>query len=347
MSKRLLTATAVATVLAGGAASAQADELYLFNWTSYTSTEAIEKFEEEYGISVTLDTYTSNEDLMSVLRGGATYDVALPSGSFVIRMIEEDMLYPFDATSMENFENVIAPHDSLYFDPERMYSAPYMWGTTGIAYRTDALPEGEELEESWSAIFEPREEFQGEIGMLNDPGEVTTAAAFYLGLDPCTEDPEDWQQIQELLEAQNPNVKAYNSGGTDASIVSGEILMHQTWNGATHRAWREIGTVGYLYPEEGVVSWTDNFVIPKGAENVENAKKFINFMMRPDVAAMSSNFSGYSNAIRGSEGMLVAELAESPAVNVPEGYEDRMEMIPPCSQRSEDLRDRVWTRLMQ
>lgn len=346
--KTWMAGASVLAMASMGMGPAQAEELFVFNWTSYTSPEVIEAFEEETGISVTLDVYTSNEDLMAKLRaGGATYDVALPSDSYVARMIEEDMLHPFDAASLPNFENVMAPHDAPYYDPERKYSAPYMWGTTGIGYRKDAVPEGEELEHSWKEIFEPREAFQGQIGMLNEIGDVIQAAAFYLDIDACTEDPDEWRQIQELLLEQRPHVKAYSATGTDAALVSGEILMHQMWNGAAHRAWRDDKQIDYLYPKEGVVFWADNMVIPKNAANVENAKKFINFMMSEEAAAMTSNFTGYSNTVRGASAMMSDELRESPAVNVPEEFGGRLKMIPPCSQRSDELRDRVWTRVLQ
>jgi spermidine/putrescine transport system substrate-binding protein len=282
----------VGAVLAGSTALAQSDELYLYNWTNYTAPEVVERFEEETGIRVVLDTYTSNEDLMARLQaGGAGYDVALPSDSYVQRLIEEDLLVPFDATQLENFENVMAPHDAPFYDPERMYSAPYMLGTTGIAYDS-AVAEGEELPHSWDVIFNPPEPFHGEIAMLDNIGEVTTAAAFLVGVDPCTESPEDWQRIQDVLLEQRPHVKRYNSSGTHDSMIAGEVLMHQMWNGAAHRAFREKESIRYLYPEEGVVFWMDNMVIPRGARNVENAKKFINFMMSPEAAAMSSNFTG-------------------------------------------------------
>lgn len=344
-SKTLLAGVAGMAMLAGSAA--QADELYVFTWTNYTDPEVIEQFEEETGINVVIDTYTSNDDLMARLQaGGATYDVALPSDSYVQRLIEEDLLQPFDATQLENFENVLPPHDEPFYDPERLHSAPYMLGTTGIAYDS-AVVEGEELPHSWEVIFEPREDFQGEIAMLDNIDEVAFAAAFYVGADPCTEDLEDWERIQEVLMDQREHVKLYNSSGTHDAMIAGEVLMHQMWNGAAHRAYSEKDTIRFLYPEEGVVFWMDNFVIPRGAQNVENAKTFINFMMRPEIAAQSSNFTGYNSAIRGASEHLSDELKTSPAVNMPEEFSDRLTMPPPCSQRSDELRDRVWTRLMQ
>lgn len=345
--RRASLATAIlATTGLAAASAAVADELFVYNWTNYTSPDVIEKFEEETGISVTLDVYTSNEDLMARLHAGDTgFDIAMPSDSYVQRMIAEDMLHPFDATSLENFDNVMAPHDAPFFDEERMYSAPYMWGTTGLGYRTDVIDE--ELEHTWAEVFEPRDEFKGEIGMLNDVNDVMAAAAFYLGFETCSEDPAEWQQIQDLLEEQGQHVKTYNATGTDESLVSGEILIHHMWNGAAHRAWRDDNAIGYLYPKEGTVFWSDNMVIPKGAENIENARKFINFMMSEQAAAMTSNYTGYASTIRGTEPYLDDELAESPAVVVPEEFADRLVAVEACSERSDELRDRVWTRIRQ
>ena len=342
----LLSGLALPFLVTGAAATAQADELYLYNWTNYTSQEVLDMFEEETGIEVILDVYTSNEDLMARMQaGGATYDVVLPSDSYVERMIEQDLLYEFDATSLENFDNLMEDHQSPYFDPERAYSAPYMWGTTSIAYNTDVVDEP--LDHSWREIFEPREEFQGEIGMLDEMSDVIAAAAFYLGIDHCSEDPDDWQAIQDLLMEQREHVKLYNATGTDDSMITGETLMHQMWNGAAHRAWRENDSISYLYPEEGVIFWSDNLVIPRDAQNVENAKAFINFMMSPEAAALTSNETGYMNAVSGSDAMLADDLRKSEAVNMPEEFGDRLRETPPCSRQADDLRDRVWTAVMQ
>lgn len=340
--KRLLPVIAAA-VLVSGTARAQG-ELFLYNWSNYFPPDLLEKFQEETGIRVTLDVYDSNETMLAKLQAGASgYDVVVPSGYMVRIMIEEELAERIDARGMENFANVMPPHDAPPFDPERAYSAPYMWGTTGLTYDS-ARVEGE-LAESWKEFFEPRDALKGQIAALNDQVEVWNAAAYYVGVDKCTESPEDARAILAVLEAQKPHLAMYQSDGSIDRMVAGEVIMHHQYNGAAHRTRNDLPGAVYIYPEEGLSFWSDNLVVVKGAPNPDNAKTFINWMMAPENAAAASNYSGYMNAIQGSSEFLNDALKADPAVNMPEEYADRLRPAQSCSPASRELRDRVWTRL--
>jgi spermidine/putrescine transport system substrate-binding protein len=333
---------AAALAGAGGAGRAEAQELFLYNWSNYTPPDLLQRFEEETGIRVTLDVYDSNETLLSKLKSGATgYDVIVPSDYMVRIMIEEGLLEEIDVAGMPNFGNVAPPHAEPNYDPERRYSGPYMWGTTGFSYDTERV-EGE-LDESWREFFEPREELRGQIAALNDQVEMINNALRYLGLPRCNENPEDMRRVQELLLAQKPYLAMYQSDGTIERMVAGEVIMHMQWNGAAHRTKMQKPSVTYVYPEEGMSYWADNFVVPKEAPHLEEAKEFINWMMDPRNAAEASNFTGYMNAIEGSEQYLDEALRSDPAVNMPEEYADRLDMTPPCGPEATRLMDRVWT----
>lgn len=338
-----LALTAVAATVGLGSADASAEELFLYNWSNYIPPELLERFEEETGIDVTLDVYDSNESMLAKLQAGATgYDIVVPSDYMVRTMIAEGIAQEINAAELANFDNVAPPHDSPPFDPERKYSAPYMWGTTGLAYDSARAPE---LEESWKEFFEPKDELKGQIVALNDPVEAWNAAAHYVGVSKCTESSEEAQQILEVLEGQKPHLAMYSSSGTIDRMVAGEVIMHHMWNGAAHRAKADRDSVTYVYPKEGLDVWGDNFVIPKGAPNVENAKTFINWMMDPKNAAEASNYTGYMNAIAGSGEYLDESLKTDPAVNMPEEYADRLRPLLDCSTTARELRDKVWTQL--
>ncbi|MPZ12497.1 MAG: extracellular solute-binding protein, partial [Kiloniellaceae bacterium] len=211
--KKLLRTAACAAALSLLASGAQAQgEVFLYNWSNYFPPDLLKKFESETGIKVTLDVYDTNETMLAKLQAGASgYDVVVPSDYMVKIMIEEGLAEKIDAGSMENFQNVMAPHDKQPFDPERGYSAPYMWGTTGFTY--DSAKVGD-LEESWKEVFEPRDSLKGQIAMLNDEVEVYNAASYYVGVSKCTEDAKEAQKILEVLEQQKPFVATYNSDGT-------------------------------------------------------------------------------------------------------------------------------------
>lgn len=344
--KKLILGLAALAICAWPSGPASADgELYLFNWTNYFPPDLIDKFETETGISVTLDNYASEEDMMAKLQaGGGGYDVVFPSQQAVKAMIEQGLAEKIDAHTMPNFKNVAKPHVSISVDPNREYSAPYMWGTTGFTYDSEKVPGGE-LEQSWEVYFKPPDELKGKIASLNDVAGVYNAAAYYLGVDKCTEDPEEAQQILDLLQAQKPFVKVYSNDGTIDRMIAGEVVMHMQWNGAAHRVKQELPTAVFVYPKEGTGFWSDNMVVPANAPNKDNAKTFINWMMAPENAAAASNFTGYMNAIEGSAAHLDPGLKDDPAVNTPPEYNDRLVAFEDCSAKAQELRDQVWTRL--
>ena len=117
------------------------------------------------------------------------------------------------------------------------------------------------------------------------------------------------------------------------------------FNGAAHRSKQQRESLVYVYPKEGLSFWNDNFMVPKGAPNLENAKTFINWMMAPENIAIASNYTGYMNAVRGSSEFMDESLVEDPAVNMPEEYADRLRPTEDCSVKARELRNRVWTRL--
>jgi spermidine/putrescine transport system substrate-binding protein len=346
---RPLALAGVALALGAGAARAAGGELFFYNWTNYFPPELLTKFEKDTGIKVTMDGYDSNETLLAKLQaGGGNYDVVVPSDYMVKVMIDDGLLLEIDAPAMANFKNVKKVKglfDSPWYDPGRKYSAPYMWGTTGFTYDSALLQGGAKLEESWKEFFEPRPEYAGKIGDLDDQIELYRAAAFYLGIDPCTEDPKDGKKILDVLLAQKPKVKVYNSDGTIERMIAKEVSMHHQWNGAAHRTKLGLPTAVYVYPKEGVSFWRDNFTIPKNAPHPDNAKIFINWIMAPENIAQASNFTGYNNAIEGSDKFMDKALSGDPAVNMPAEYSDRLRETKNCSQAARDLNDKVWTKL--
>ena len=319
------------------------DTLHLYNWSNYISPELVERFEKETRIDVTMDIYDSNESMLKQVRSGTkTYDLVVPSDYMVRFMIAEGLAEQIDVSQMSNFENVSPPHDSPPFDPQRRYSAPYMWGTTGFAYDSARSPD---LTPSWKEFFEPREDLKGLVVSLNDPIDTWNAAAHYLGISSCTESAEDADRIRGVLENQKSHLAMYSSSGVIERMAAGEVIMHQMWNGAAHRARARRETITYVYPKEGLDVWGDHFVVPKGAANVENARTFINWMMDPKNAAEASNYTGYMNAISGSDQYLDPGLQDDPAVNMPEEYADRLRPLLGCSKAARELRDKVWMQI--
>jgi spermidine/putrescine transport system substrate-binding protein len=337
-------------VLAGlllGASGRQAGagDLYLYNWTDYHPAELLTKFEKDTGIRVTTNAYDSNEELLKNLRvGSGNYDLIVPSAWAAKLMIDEGLLQPIDAPSMPNFKNVKQRFADPWFDPGRKFTVPYMWGTTGFVYDS-ARVKGGKLDESWKEYFDPRPELVGKVAALDDETEVYTAAAFYLGVDPCTEDPAEAGKILDLLLAQKPKLAFYNSNHPIERMTDKTVALYQLWNGAAHRVRQRLPTAVYVYPKEGVGFWTDSFVVPVDAPHAENAKIFLNWIMDPQNIAVASNYLGYDNAIAGSEKYMDPAMIRDDAISPTAEQISRLRVFKACSRAATDLADKVWARL--
>jgi spermidine/putrescine transport system substrate-binding protein len=338
---------ALALLAAVGGAQAQDEEkkLNFYNWSNYFPPDLLKVFTEQTGIEVTHDQYSDNEALLAKLQAGsAGYDVVVPSDYMVDIMTKEGLLLALDKSLIPNTANILPPHDNPWYDKGRAYSAPYMWGTTGLTYDSERVPDGK-LEESWKEFFEPRPELEGKIAALDDMVELYNAAAFYLGVDQCTEDPAVAQKILDVLQAQKPKLALYSSDGTIERMIAGEVIMHHQWNGASTRTTAERPTAVYMYPKEGVSFWADNLVVPKDAPHPKNAMIFINWLLDPKNIAEASNFTGYMNSVKGAEEFMKEELRNSAAVNMPAEFADRLRPSQNCSVAARELRDKVWTTL--
>ncbi|MFT4232532.1 MAG: extracellular solute-binding protein [Leucobacter sp.] len=306
---------------------ATSGEVNLYTWSDYFPEELVEKFTDETGITLNVDYYDSNESLEAKLRAsnGAGYDVVVPSDYMVEILKNDGLLLEFDANSLPNGGNIKPEFLDVYFDEGRKYSTPYLYGTTSFAYDTEVI--SEDLT-SWKDYFNPPAS-AGKVGTMNDQVELVNNALRATGGDFCTTDGAQLQAAQDLLMDFKPRVGTINSDGILERLASGEQAMAMIWNGAAHRAMQDRPSLKFVYPEEGMALWQDNFTIPIGAENVDQAKTFLNWMLEPENIAVAVNFQAYGSGVEGTEELMTEELANSPAIVMPDGY-DLALPVQPC-----------------
>ncbi|WP_170403491.1 ABC transporter substrate-binding protein [Ruegeria arenilitoris] len=334
----------LATGLGLVASSALADgELYIYNWTDYTSPELIEKFEAETGITVTMDTYDSNDTLLAKLKSGASgYDIVVPSHNYVPIFVAEELFQKINAQDLEGYSNIADGFRNPPWDSANEYTVPWQWGSTSFTVNTDVF--GGDID-TYETLFRPPEELRGQIGMFKAPSDVVDMALIYLGYGVCSESKDEMREVLELLEEQKPHVKVYNSDGILERLTSGDAALHQNWNGYSIRARTADPALKYAFPKEGVLTWADNIAVPVGAQNYDNAIKFIEFILQPENIAIQSNFAGYSNGISGSAEFLNEEMATAPELSPPDGTP--MVFSETCSENATELQNKVWTTLLQ
>ena len=320
---------------------ATSGEVNLYTWSDYYPEELVTKFKEDTGITLNVDYYDSNESLEAKLRAsdGAGYDVVVPSDYMVQILAESGLLMKIDASKFPNGGNIKPEFLDVYFDEGRQYSTPYLYGTTSFAYNSDVIPESE-APTSWADYFNPPAS-AGKVGIMNDMTEGVNNAMRVTGGEFCTTDGAELQAVQDLLVDFKPKVATINSDGILERLAGGEQAMAMIWNGAAYRASLDNPAIKYVYPTEGIALWQDNFTIPSGAKNVDQAKTFMNWMMDPENMAVAVNFQAYSSGLTGIEELMDPELAASPAITIPADYKLALP-VAPCNNEELSNYSKIW-----
>jgi spermidine/putrescine transport system substrate-binding protein len=289
-------------------------ELRFYNWTDYIDPTILEDFEKEYGVTVILDNYDANEDMIAKVRaGGAGYDIVVPSDYAVQIMAADNLLAPLDKALLPNLVHADPGLLNKYFDEGNTYSVPYLYGLTGIAYNKQFFPNGVD---SWAALFDPAqaEKYKGQFSMQDDERETPGAALKYLGKSLNETDPAALQQVQELLQAQKPLIAAYNSSDVNRKLASGEYVIAHAWSGMAMQARNGLGEefsgnpdIAFVIPKEGGTIWMDNLAILADSPNAYTAHVFINFLLRPEIAARNAEYVGYLTPNKDAVPLLSAE----------------------------------------
>jgi spermidine/putrescine-binding protein len=310
-------------------------ELHIYNWSDYIAHDTVASFEREFGVRVTYDTYESNEEMIAKLVAGATgYDIIVPTGYVVPVLLATGLIAPLTRKYLTNEGNLSPIFRHLPTDPDDAYTVPWQWGTSGIAYRTDKVTTPVD---SW-AIF-GRRELGGKMTMMDDAREVIGAMLRYRGHSLNSVDPAELAQAKRDAVAAKPQLKAYISAPVKGQLVSGDVWLAQLWNGDTNQARLEQPAIAYVIPREGCSIWTDSLCIPASARHRRAAHEWMNYILRPEVAAGISRATGY-----GSPNLAATRLLEHPAAYPTEAELRRLEFPVDLGEATATW-DQIWTEI--
>ncbi len=302
----------LAAPIAVAPALAASKELYVYNWSEYMPDSVLEDFTKETGIKVIMSTYDSNEALYAKVRmvGAKGYDIIVPSTDFVSRMRKEGLLQPVDKSKLSNFGNLDPKLLNQAFDPDNTYSVPYMWGSTAIAVNVKD-PAAASVT-SFADLWKP--ELKGKILLPNDMRGVLGMGLKRLGHSLNEPDPAKVGQACDLLLPLMASVRVFDSDSPKQALLNNEVTVAVLWNGEAFVASGENPDIRYVYPKEGFSLWVDNLCIPKNAANVENAHIFIDYLLRPEVAAFICQEMGYSSPNLAAQATLPEDVRGNPIV---------------------------------
>jgi spermidine/putrescine transport system substrate-binding protein len=322
-------------------AASEAKVLNLFIWEEYLDPAVKDDFQKETGIRVVESNFGSNEDMLAKLQAGGGFDLVVPSDYMVQVMKRMKLLQLLDRSKLTYLIHLDPYFDTFTYDPGFAYCVPFQWSTTGIGYNSKQFSTPPD---SWAYLFDPGKAaaHKGRMSMLNDPREVIGAALMYLGYSLNSTQPDELKKAETLIRSQKSLVAKYDSESFEDSLASGETVLAHGWSGEFAVAASENPDIQFVLPKEGAVIFVDNLAIPIGAKNVEGAHLFINFLLRPDIAARVANYSLYGSTNKAALPLIEPSVKNGPGFLRPEGV--KLYEIKDLGEKTA-LYDQIWTRL--
>lgn len=297
------------------------NHLNVYSWGDYSDPANIAKFQKT-GTTVQLDSFGSNEELIAKLgatRGTSGYDIVVPTGNYIPMMSANGLLQELDHSFLTNLDNIDPLYLNQSWDPGNKYSVCKNWGTTGYAYDTRVITRDMT---SWADFLDAAQnEASKNVAVLEDPWEVTSMYFAANGIDPNTTKKADLDAADKfLVHSLAPHIKAFNSTAVTSGIPEETFALMQAFNGDvrqgllvtdTPEAWK------FVYPTPTANIWMDTWAIATGAQNMDAAYAFIDFMLEPEVSFREVDYIGYNTGVIGVEKMAAEREFELPGLVFP------------------------------
>ncbi|MBK5939848.1 hypothetical protein CCR96_11470 [Halochromatium roseum] len=320
------------------ATKAPTRELRVLTWPEYLDPALVDMFEREFKARVRFDYFESDDarDRFVVQSDGQGFEIAVLDSSAIASYQRRGWIRPIDVAQVPNLRHIDKAIDQAY--PETSgYAVPYFWGTTGIAYRADLVPEPPRR---WMDLFRPDAALVGRIMMIADSYDLIGMALKALGFSMNSDDPEQIEQATALLLEQKPALRGYGTLelGPESPLITGELVAAMSYSGDAAMLMEQHDAIRYRVPEEGGPIWIDYLTI--GAQGQSDlALAFIDFLNRPEVAAQNARYLHYATPNRAAEALLPTEFLSDPLIYPPPETLARCEHYKPLSP--EAVRQRV------
>lgn len=338
--KRLLNAVPLCVCLTLPAQAMAGGELHVYNWGDYINPEVLDRFSREHDVKVTLDTYGSNEEMLAKIQAGATgYDVIFPSVHMQDIMMQLGLLEETGINQHPDFGNIDPAFLRATTDPDGRYCLPYAWGTVGIFYNKTKVPGIS----SWQEFFDIPEKYGEKIAMLDDMRETLAVGLIMNGKSVNSSEPEDIKAAQAYLLEQKPNISTFTYD-SQPMVVSGDLAAAHFFVGANVFVKQDPDNLGYVIPSEGATMYQENICVLKSAPNKDNAMKFLEFYLKPEVVALNVSQQMNGTANTPARDLVPDYIKDDPNINVPAATMSRLQMF---EDLGKDLKmyDRAWTRV--
>jgi spermidine/putrescine transport system substrate-binding protein len=315
----------------------------LLTWPDYINPVTLAQFEQEYGLSVELEILPSAVEMISRMRSSSQPPDVLVLPDYAVRELDaEGRLASLDPSRLPNLSH-LAPHFRLgrSHDPQSRVSIIKDWGTTGFIYRSDII---QDSPQSWADFWQLAEKFSGRVTILDSPGEVIGAALKMRGYSYNASSPDALTAARTDLLRLRPHLLGFETNYRPL-LVSGEVCLSLGWNGDAAALKAQALPVEYVIPSEGSQIWEDDWAIAANAPNPSTAYSFLNFVLRPEVAAQEARYTRYATGNRSALALLENELRHDPSTYPPQELVEKLEAGMPLDREGQNGRMTLWNEI--
>lgn len=314
------------------------EKLYVYNWGDYMDMDVVKEFEEEYNVKVIYQEFATNEDLyVKIKNSSEPMDVIFPSEYMLERMSNEGLLNELDFSKLDNFKYVDKDLTGMSYDKENKYSVPFFWGSVGIIYNSEKYPEGLQ---KWADLW--NEKYKKDMVLYYSQRDILMVALKKLGYSMNTSDEAQLEDAKNELIDQKSLVYAYLGDEIKDILIAEDANVGVVYSGDAGIVIEENPKYKYVLPKEGTNLWFDVAAIPKNARNVNRAHDFINFLLRPEIAARNAEYLQYATVESEAKKYLPESLVNNEALYPDRTNMTNFEIFEDPSQKLK-LYDRIWT----
>ena len=333
--------------------------IHMLNWADYINPTTLDSFEKETNIRIVHEEFQNSTETKELLAAGSQkYDVMVQAGAQMRQVLETpDAVEALNQAKLPNAQ-YLDPAAMGYtdiLDPGNAHSVPYMWGTIGLGVNKDkvkAIRPDAPLN-SLALILDPKiaaDLSKCGIAVVDEPIDVIPTFAAYLGADMRNLSITDLEAVDDALSKVSPYIKVVSVDSYINTLSEGKYCVVMGYSGAVFWA-RELakqkktGNITYNVPKEGSQLWFDLLVIPNHSQNKDAAYQFLNYMLKPEIAAANTNFLQYANAVAASAPFIQPQLMTDPGLYPPKSVLKRLAVQPPLPVNVETELKRIWTKL--
>lgn len=325
-----------------GCSKDSSEQISFLNYGENIDKETVKEFEKKYGIKVNVETFDDMETMyQKISKGGVKYDVILVSDALMPRMIKKGLIQELNKDNIPNISQMDKDYLNLQIDPGNKYSVPYMFGTVGLIYNKDVV---KEKVDSWDILWD--EKYKDKVFMFDTYRDTMGAALKKLGYSLNSKNPKEIEEAKELLIKQRETVNPiYGVDNGTTMIPSGESDINMIWSGEGLNLQDENPNLVYVVPKEGANFWIDSLCIPKNAENVEGAEKFINFVSDKESALRIADEIGYTTPNKEARLAQPDNVRNNPNAYMPKEVMDRCEIYEDFPMDIKKIYDNAWVNI--